>query len=61
MTVKNITLILKVQNLAGRTVSVVQELEVIDSSQKRQLVDFLQRTVAEAYDRAIRSRENDSA
>jgi hypothetical protein len=51
---KSITLTLKVLNQEGRSVVVVQELDVINASEQRQIVDFLQRTVAEAYEHATR-------
>ena len=55
MKVRSITLTLQVQDdKSGRTTKVVQMLDVINSSEQRQIVDFLQRTVAEAYERAIK-------
>lgn len=59
MKARKITLTLKVEDNHQRSVAVVQELDVLDHRQTRQLVEFLQRTVAEAYERAVREHPSD--
>ena len=54
MKAKSITLKLTVHSQAGRSVVVVQELDILNAEEQRQIVDFLQRTVAEAYERAVK-------